>query len=127
MKTLIISIAIVLISAHSHAVTHVKLAMDLAINGKSSRPNVVTSFGKAAVLTQVEKSGNGYEISVLPNKTTIDGKEAVKLDFIVSKFEGGIKTRISKPQAIALLGQEARVSQESKEGSLDLRVVPTLQ
>jgi hypothetical protein len=125
LKNITIASIALLFASVSFAAKPVKLDMNLTLNGKTSHPKVVTNLGEAATISMVEKNGNGYEMTVLPIEIESQGKQAVKLEFKVSKIENNQKTEVSQPRVIAVFGEQARITQSGKD-SFDLSVVPTL-
>ncbi len=130
MKLTHLSLFLILIAQSSLAA--VKLDMTLKINNQLvSQPIILTEFEKVATITQESSdSKEGIEITVTAHrveKKDPQATDAVKLDIIISRIKGDIKTVLSKPQIITLIGKEARVTQTNGDGSnLEFTVVPTL-
>src|SRR5581483_6534992 len=91
----------------------IQLSMEMKLNGKISRPNVIVEAGRGATIEARTNDNTGYRISALPSLTTVVGKKAVKINFEMSEL--GKFKNVSKPTVIVRLGERATIIQNGKD------------
>src|SRR3954471_10896018 len=96
------------------AVGKVQIDMSVVLDGKKTDSSVITFFGKEASISDVNQFGEGMEISVMPEiaNSKIKTAKAIQMTFAISKIHQHIKTPLSKPKAIALLGQPVTITEK---------------
>ena len=125
MKTSILLLSILFQSSFASAAQPVTLNMDLTLNGETSHPRVTVNAGENATVFHKSKTGESYEISILPTATTLNGKTAMDMQFTISSLDqNGNKKLISAPRTIQLTGTEWKMTETAKNDSITLKIRP---
>lgn len=107
----------------------VKIDMKIRLNGATTHPTVLASYGERGTVTQRDQKGNGIEVSVLPTRMKNDRAglgRAVLLNFEVAEFKNGERLVVSASKVAVRLGHAAQITQATDRAKfLALDLVPS--
>lgn len=96
-------------------------------SGLRPYPKAVALYDTTATISQLDKSGNGIEITVTPSRKQDHQvtSDLVNINLIVFKVTSGQKKILANSKIATKLGMSAVLHQESEGHDLKMTVVPS--